>query len=165
MLSLIAAEHKVPMVGLLEVATEALFAEFNRDLAAAGFTDIRPTHGCAFRFIGPEGLRLTDLASLADITKQSAGEIVTDLERSGYVERIPDPADKRAKLIRLTKRGEEAQRHGFTLLAEIEERWAERYGADRIAALREALEALTVGELPSKVPELVADREPAPSAA
>jgi len=154
------------MVGLLEVATEALFAEFNQELAAAGFVDIRPTHGCAFRFIGPEGLRLTDLASLADITKQSAGEIVSELERSGYVERIPDPGDKRAKLIRLTTRGAEAQRHGFALLAEIEDRWAERYGSDRVAALREALEALTVGELPSRVPELVADqREPQPSAA
>src|ERR1044072_7267941 len=128
MLSPIAANHPVPMVGLLEVATEALFAEFNKELAEAGFTDIRPTHGCAFRFIGPDGLRLTDLASLADITKQSAGEIVTDLERSGYVERVPDPADKRAKLIRLTKRGEEAQHLGFYLLAEIEQRWAERHG-------------------------------------
>lgn len=164
MLSPFAAKHKVPMVGLLEVATEALFAEFNQELAAAGFTDIRPTHGCAFRFIGPDGLRLTDLASLADITKQSAGEIVTDLERSGYVERIPDPLDKRAKLIRLTTRGAEAQKVGFALLAEIEDRWAARYGPDRIAALRETLEALTAGELPSRVPELVADRpEPSPT--
>ncbi len=164
MLSPFAAKHKVPMVGLLEVATEALFAEFNQELAAAGFTDIRPTHGCAFRFIGPDGLRLTDLASLADITKQSAGEIVTDLEHSGYVERIPDPLDKRAKLIRLTVRGAEAQKAGFALLAEIEDRWAARYGPDRIAALRETLEALTAGELPTRVPELVADRpEPSPT--
>lgn len=160
MLSPYAAEHKVPMVGLLEVATEALFAEFNQELAQAGFTDLRPTHGCAFRFIGPEGLRLTDLARLADITKQSAGEIVSDLERSGYVERVPDPADKRAKLIRLTKRGEDAQQVGFALLAELEQRWSERYGAERIAALRETLEDLTVGELPSQVPELL-DRETA----
>ena len=164
MLSPIAANHPIPMVGLLEVATEALFAEFNEELAEAGFTDIRPTHGCAFRFIGPEGMRLTDLASLADITKQSAGEIVTDLERSGYVERIPDPADKRAKLIRLTKRGEEAQHLGFHLLAEIERRWSERYGAERIAALRETLEDLTAAELPSRVPELLAARsEPTPA--
>lgn len=163
MLSPFAAEHKVPMVGLLEVATEALFAEFNQELAASGFDDIRPTHGCAFRFIGPEGLRLTDLASLADITKQSAGEIVTDLERSGYVERVPDPLDKRAKLIRLTKRGEEAQRVGFALLAELEQRWAERYGADNIAALRQTLEAITIAELPSQVPELVAERAAAPA--
>jgi len=166
MLSPFAAEHDVPMVGLLEVATEALFAEFNRELSAAGFADIRPTHGCAFRFIGPEGMRLTELASLADITKQSAGEIVTELERSGYVERIPDPGDKRAKLIRLTIRGAEAQKVGFALLGEIEQRWAERYGADRIAALRETLEALTVAELPSRVPELLAEQpEPQPSAA
>ena len=163
MLSPYAAEHPVPMVGLLEVATEALFAEFGRGLAEAGFPDIRPTHGCAFRFIGPEGLRLTDLAALADITKQSAGEIVTDLERTGYVERVPDPDDKRAKLIRLTSRGEEAQQVGFALLAEIEQRWAERYAADPVAALRSTLEAITVAELPSQVPELLGERAPAPA--
>ena len=161
MLSPFAAEHRVPLVGLLEVATEAMVAELNRELAETGFKDIRPTHGCVFRFIGPEGLRLTELASLADITKQSAGEIVTDLEGIGYVERVPDPTDKRAKLIRLTTRGEEAQQVGFHLLAEIEQRWAERYGADRMAALRETLEELTVAELPSKVPELVAEHQPA----
>ncbi len=162
MLSPYAADHPVPLVGLLEAATEALFAEFNQALDQAGFADIRPTHGCAFRFIGPKGLRLTDLASLADITKQSAGEIVSDLERSGYVERIPDPADRRAKLIRLTKRGERAQQVGFALLAELEQRWAARYGADNIANLRQTLEALTVAELPSHVPELLAAKpEPA----
>ena len=70
------------------------------------------------------------------------------------VERVPDPADKRAKLIRLPKRGEEAQAHGFGLFAEVEQRWMERYGRDRIEDLREILEDVARREAPEAVPEL-----------
>src|SRR5262245_31398314 len=128
--------RRLPLVALLEVSAEAIFAEFRAELEQAGYGDIRPTHGCVFRFIQGDGMRLTELAALAELTKQSVGEIVDDLAARGYLERIPDPADKRAKLIRLTAKGEEAQRIGFNLLNGIEGHWAERYGADRIAELR-----------------------------
>ena len=88
------------------------------------------------------------------MTKQSVGEIVDDLVERGYVERIPDPDDRRAKLICLTERGEAAQAVGFALFAKIEERWAERYGAERIAGLRELLEEIVAAEAPFAVPEL-----------
>ena len=58
-----------------------------------------------FGNIDPEGSRLTELAERARMTKQSVGEVATDLEQRGYVERVPDPADGRAKIIRLTERG------------------------------------------------------------
>ena len=79
-------------------------------------------------------MRLTELAELAGMTKQSAARWSTTWSSCGYVERIPDPEDRRAKLIRLTERGKEAQRVGFALFAELEERWAERFGAERIEA-------------------------------
>jgi len=145
---------RIPLTGLLDVALEAMLAEFRVELGDSEFSDIRPTHGCVFRFVKGEGMRLTDLAELASITKQSAGEIVDDLAQRGYVERIPDPADKRAKLICLTERGEAAQRHGFGLFAKVEERWMERYGREPIAQLRETLEAIAATEAPHAVPEL-----------
>jgi DNA-binding MarR family transcriptional regulator len=145
---------RIPLTGLLDVALEAMLAEFRVELEGSEFSDIRPTHGCVFRFVKGDGMRLTDLAELASITKQSAGEIVDDLASRGYVERIPDPADRRAKLIRLTARGGEAQRHGFGLFAKVEERWIERYGRDQIVALRETLEAIAAAEAPRAVPEL-----------
>lgn len=144
----------VPLPGLMEVASEALFIEFRADLEAAGYGDVRPTHGCVFRFVHENGMRLTDLANAAGMTKQSIGEIVDDLADRGYVERVPDPADKRAKLIRLTVKGEQAQRVGFGLFTEIEQRWAQRYGADRVAQLRETLEEIAATEAPHLVPEL-----------
>jgi DNA-binding MarR family transcriptional regulator len=145
---------RIPLTGLLDVALEAMLAEFRLELGDSEFSDLRPTHGCVFRFIKDDGMRLTDLAELASITKQSAGEIVDDLVSRGYAERIADPADRRAKLICLTDRGKAAQRHGFGLFAKVEERWMERFGRDRIAQLRETLEAIAAAEAPQAVPEL-----------
>jgi DNA-binding MarR family transcriptional regulator len=145
---------RVPLPGLLDVVKEAMLAEFRAELIETGYADIRPTHGCVFRFVREDGMRLTELASLGGITKQSAGELVDDLVDLGYVERIPDPADRRAKLICLTGRGREAQKAGFGLFAKIEERWAERYGRERFAELRELLEEVAAGEAPHMVPEL-----------
>src|ERR1700742_1863836 len=110
------AVAKVPLSGLLDLVLEALLAEFRNELEGAGYDDIRPTHGCVFRFVREDGMRLTELATLGGITKQSAGELVDDLVGLGYVERIPDPADRRAKLICLTERGRDAQRVGYGLM-------------------------------------------------
>src|SRR5690242_3047078 len=144
----------IPLPGLLDIASEALFAEFRSELEQSEYGDIRPTHGCVFRFVQGRGLRLTDIAERANMTKQSVGEIVDDLVERGYAKRIPDPNDRRAKLICLTERGEEAQAYGRTLFAKVEKRWAERYGAERIAGLRELLEEIVAAEAPYAVPEL-----------
>jgi len=144
----------IPLPGLLDIASEALFAEFRAELEQSEFGDIRPTHGCVFRFVQGEGLRLTDIAERAKLTKQSVGEIVDDLVERGYAQRIPDPDERRAKLICLTERGETAQAHGRKLFAKVEQRWAERYGAERIAALRDLLEEIAAAEVPFAVPEL-----------
>ncbi|MGA8745349.1 MAG: MarR family transcriptional regulator [Solirubrobacterales bacterium] len=146
--------EQIPLSGLLDIALEALLIEFRADLEVAGYSDIRPTHGCVFRFVREDGMRLTELATLAGMTKQSAGEVVDDLADRGYVERIPDPDDRRAKLIRLTSKGEMAQRVGYRLFAEIEARWAERFGPDRLARMRELLEEVASTEAPHLVPEL-----------
>jgi DNA-binding MarR family transcriptional regulator len=145
---------RIPLTGLFNVALEAMLAEFRVELEQSEFADIRPTHGCVFRFVRDEGMRPTELAGLAGMTKQSIGEIVDDLAARGYVERVADPADRRAKLIRLTDRGKEAQAHGFSLFATVEKRWIERYGRDRIESLRQTLEEIAATEAPATVPEL-----------
>jgi DNA-binding MarR family transcriptional regulator len=145
---------RIPLTGLLDVALESMLAEFRGELETSEFADLRPTHGCVFRFVRGHGMRLTKLAELASLTKQSAGEIVDDLVERGYAKRIPDPEDRRAKLICLTERGERAQAHGFGLFAEVEKRWMERYGRDKIETLRETLEEIAARERPEAVPEL-----------
>src|SRR5436305_2088060 len=138
---------RVPMIRLLGTAVDGFSGELQRRLREAGYTDIRPGHGCVFGTIDPEGSRLTDLAHRANMTKQSVGEAASDLEKRGYVERVPDPDDGRAKIIRLTDRGREAQAIGRRLIDEVEREWAESFGDERVTMLREALEAITAERL------------------
>ena len=136
-----------PLIRLLGDALGEFDAELSRRLATTAYSDLRPSHGCVFGHIDPDGSRLTDLASRARMTKQSVGEVASELEQRGYVQRVPDPSDGRAKIIRLTVRGHEAQALGWELINEIEREWAERVGTERIAALREALEAVAAERL------------------
>ena len=137
-----------PFIALLDHAHDEFVQELVRRVATTEYSDIRVTHGCVFGNIDPErGWRLTELAERAHMTKQSVGEVATDLEQRGYVERVPDPIDGRAKIIRLTERGHEALVTGRGLIDDIERDWAERFGEERIAALRDALEAVTADRL------------------
>lgn len=144
----------IPMAGLFEIAKDAFFEDFREELEQTEFADIRPTHGCVFRFVGGSGMRLTLLAEMAGMTKQSVGEVVDDLVARGYVKRIADPEDKRAKLICLTARGERAQATGRALFAKVEEQWKERYGERRLQQLRKLLEEIAATEAPGAAPEL-----------
>lgn len=137
-----------PFIALLDYAYDEFVQELARRVATTEYSDIRVTHGCVFGNIDPEiGSRLTDLADRAHMTKQSVGEVVTDLEQRGYVERVPDPDDGRAKIIRLTERGHAALVVGRGLIDNIERDWADQFGEERIAALRDALEAVTAERL------------------
>jgi DNA-binding MarR family transcriptional regulator len=130
-------------------AKELVASELHRRLREQGFDEVRPAHGCVFRFVEPAGTRLTVLAEQSGLTKQAVGEVADDLQRLGYVERSADPADGRAKLIRLTERGARSREAAFRIMDEIEAEWAERYGEDAMATLRELLEAVTGQAIPA----------------
>jgi DNA-binding MarR family transcriptional regulator len=151
---------RVTLPALMDLAVDAMYTDFRKFLDETPYKDIRPTHGCVFRFVHGDGMRLTDLAARAGLTKQSVGEIVDDLTGRGYIERFPDPTDKRAKLIRLTAKGLDAQRIGLGSFIRLEEDWADTFGADRIASLRSLLEEIALAKAPQAVPEL-AHPEPA----
>jgi DNA-binding MarR family transcriptional regulator len=132
-----------PLPALIDDAARFGFDEFRTRLNATGHSTIRPGHGCVFRFIDEGGSRLTDLADRSGLTKQAVGEVVADLERLGYVERAPDPADGRAKVIKLTALGADAQNVAREIFAELEREWEERYGAEKVALLRELVEEIS----------------------
>ena len=139
--------HQVPLAPLLGIATRIGIEQLHRGFEEAGFRGIRPAHGCVFRFIDiDEGSRLTELAKRSQLTKQAVGEAADQLENLGYVERVPDPHDRRAKIIRLTDRGRQAHAAGLQIFADIERHWSARYGKQRIALLRELLEELSAHE-------------------
>jgi DNA-binding MarR family transcriptional regulator len=137
-----------PMIRLLNVAADQFGDDLALKLAGVGLGDLRPGHGCVFGNIDPvNGSRLTELAERANMTKQSVGEVTSDLEQRGYVERVADPNDGRAKIIRLTALGSRAYSIGRRLIDELEREWAQRYGEEHVAALRRALEVVTEDRL------------------
>jgi DNA-binding MarR family transcriptional regulator len=111
-------------------------------LAAAGFDDITPAQARVFQRIAPTGSRLTDLAAQAGIAKQSAGFLVDQLQRARYVERVPDPADGRARLVRIADRGAQAVLASRVLVEEVEAEWTAHLGVRRMSQLRDILTAL-----------------------
>ena len=109
------------------------------ELSAAGFDDITPAQARVFQRIAPGGSRLTDLAAQAGITKQSAGFLVDQLERTGYVERVPDPADRRARLVRVAERGARSVEASRRIVAQVEAEWTAHVGQRRMDQLRSVL--------------------------
>jgi DNA-binding MarR family transcriptional regulator len=126
-------DRQEPNLGiLLFVAYRALEQRAHDAVIAAGVTDITLAQARIAARIGPHGTRVSDLAEQARVTKQSAGFLVEQLEATGYVERVPDPADGRARLVRLTAR---ADRVVSTANAEVERvlrEWADHVGTDRL---------------------------------
>jgi DNA-binding MarR family transcriptional regulator len=110
---------------LLFAVQDELFAR----LRDAGFDDIVPRHGVVLAYLRPEGVRATDLARSSGQLKQVVGVIVDDLERLGYVERKPEPTDRRAKLIVPTRRGRKQMEAADQIMAAISARHAAALGA------------------------------------
>jgi DNA-binding MarR family transcriptional regulator len=132
--------HERPNLGiLLRDPFQEVVRRVSVGLADAGFDDLRPAHTVVFQHIEAGGSRLTDLAERAQITKQSMGYLIDYLERRGYLERRPDPNDRRAALISLTERGWEQVRAALAIIATVEEEWAGRLGRPRMQELRELL--------------------------
>ena len=116
-------------------------------MAERGFADLRRPHLQIWGNIGWDGMRLTELAARAELSLSATSELVNELEALGYLRRVPDPADGRAKLIVPTDRGHEALDAAGVRVAEIEEHWGSLIGHDRFddacCLLNELLTKLT----------------------
>lgn len=100
----------------------------------------RPSHGNVMEHLHfRDPLRLVELAEAAGMTPQSMSELVDQLEEMGHVERRPDPADRRAKLIYRTQRGREVSDAATRELARIEAELSQQLGAERLQLIREGL--------------------------
>jgi DNA-binding MarR family transcriptional regulator len=122
------------------------FSEINRRVfeayAAAGFTDLRPAHTPVFQYLLPDGDRVVDLAARAQTTKQAMGYLVDYLEKSGYLERIPDPNDGRAQIVRRTAKGRKVNRIARETVEKIQNEWEQIIGEEKMAMLLSTLREL-----------------------
>jgi DNA-binding MarR family transcriptional regulator len=120
-----------------------LIDELHAELARQGHPDMRPMHGFVFQAVGPGGTTAAQLARRLGISKQAAGKTIDSLERLGYLERRPDPADARRKVVRLTGRAVDALDRSARVFDDLRARWAEVIGAERLRALEADLRRVT----------------------
>lgn len=130
---------------LLELAYKRLDAALMGRLRAAGFPDLRAAHSQVFGAIAPEGSRVGEMAAHAGITQQSMSELVDSLERLGYVERLPDQRDRRAKIVAFTQRGWDCVRVALRTVEELEQEWSGLIGSEQSRAMRAGLEGIARG--------------------
>jgi DNA-binding MarR family transcriptional regulator len=123
---------------LMFVSYRAMDERVLRAMREAGY-DVTVAQSRLAQRIADDGSRLTDLAESAQVTKQTASLLVAALEREGIVERVPDPEDGRARLIRFTERGRTAAHEAMRVVMGVEQEWTEHLGPELAGQLREAL--------------------------
>jgi DNA-binding MarR family transcriptional regulator len=128
----------------LELVTTRLRA----DLAASGMRDfpqLRGSHRRLLQMIPPPGIRITDLAALAGMTKQALGEFADWLEREGFIASGHDPSDGRVRLVTRTAKGDSAAATAQRAIEAVERTWSAEIGAERFATMKQALRDLAFG--------------------
>ena len=129
-----------PLIGLLlRLVYQHYAQDIDAALRAAGFDDIRPAAANVFPFVSPEGITVSELAELAQVRKQTMAQAVDQLERTGYVERRPNPRDRRSRLVFLTARGASVPPVTHAAAERVEQRWAELTTPEELEALRASL--------------------------
>ncbi len=131
-----------PFVRLLIRAHRALSAGTAAKLEALGYENFGGAQGTLLSQLDPNGTRLTTLAERLGVTKQSVSQLISDLESSAYVQRVPDPTDRRASLVRFTERGWRFCQDVNRVRLELEADYESALGADTMKTLRDLLEQL-----------------------
>jgi DNA-binding MarR family transcriptional regulator len=122
----------VVVLDRMRLIERAVHRAMQDDLARGGYTGVRIPHITLLAHMTVAGRRLTEFAELMQVTKSAASQLVSDLERQGLVERVPDPTDRRAALIRATPAADAGFRIARRRLAQVERAWARRLGQGRL---------------------------------
>ncbi|WP_434588722.1 MarR family winged helix-turn-helix transcriptional regulator [Streptomyces sp. A5-4] len=125
--------HELPL--LLFAGFRTLIDQLHTQLADEGHPEVRPAYGFALQAVGRDGATAGEVGRRLGVSKQAAGKTVERLEVLGYVERVDDPQDGRRKLVQLTPRGIDVLWRSAEIFDRLRAEWAEKLGADRVAAL------------------------------
>jgi DNA-binding MarR family transcriptional regulator len=124
---------------LLRVPAQAIQRRIIKELNAASFEELRVPHMAVLQFPGPDGVRPSMLAERAGMSKQAMNQLLRSLETLGYIVRSNAPDERRARVVRLTKRGHAAYAKIHEILRDIEREWSAELGSKRFAELKELL--------------------------
>ncbi len=127
-------------------------AEMLDRVHAAGFPDITDAHSAIFRYEGAEGRQPREIAARAQVSKQAVNDLLGQLERCGYLTRERHPGDGRARVVRLTPRGQRLDAAIWEAGREVERRWRERIGEPAWSNFRAVLDQLAQADSAAEDP-------------
>jgi DNA-binding MarR family transcriptional regulator len=140
------AEWKPTVPALVNLVAASGAPRLRAAFAVAGLDGIRPAQAVALVPLATGGLHASDLAERLNVSRQAVAQAIAGLERHGYVTRVADPVDARARIIELTPRGRQALRVMRSNALASEKRWEQALGSKRLGELRETLEMLLACE-------------------
>jgi DNA-binding MarR family transcriptional regulator len=146
-----ADQAEVPLARLFAIAYRQLITDLHAELARRGWAEVRPAYGFALLALREGPLSSGELGVLMGMTKQASSKLVDALVEAGYARRGESTGDGRVRPVELTDRGRQLQATAEDIYRDLEGHWAATIGADRLAALRADLIAVTStedGELP-----------------
>ena len=146
-----ADDAQLPLARLFAIAYRQLITDLHGELARRGWNDVRPAYGFALLALREGPLSSGELGVLMGMTKQASSKLIEALVDAGYARRGESIGDARVRPVELTDRGRDLQRTAERIYTELEDRWADVIGRDRLAALRADLITVTsdeAGELP-----------------
>ena len=141
-----ADEAQLPLARLFAIAYRQLITDLHAELARRGWVEVRPAYGFALLALREGPLSSGELGVLMGMTKQASSKLVEALVDAGYARRGESTGDARVRPIELTDRGRELQETAERIYTELESRWADVIGQDRLAALRSDLIRVTSDE-------------------
>jgi DNA-binding MarR family transcriptional regulator len=123
---------------------DAVSRRFYDEVAAEpwGYPELLGSHRRVLQMIDTGGIAITGLAARARITKQSCGEFVDHLERSGFVTTVRRTDDLRVRLVSRTARGDDAADRVTARMTTVENRWRAELGKRRYDAMKQSLRFL-----------------------
>ena len=133
----------------LEAVSRRMSSELGKQARKTGvFLEVRGSDRRILQMITVEQIRITDLAAVAGMTKQSLGEFVDRLEAAGLVRSSKDPSDGRVRLISRTDHGDAVAGATDQLIATVENRWRQEIGSAAFDAMMSALRQLGHASIP-----------------
>ncbi|TNM36307.1 winged helix-turn-helix transcriptional regulator [Nocardioides albidus] len=125
-----------PFIALVDKTARVMRNDMLANAHRAGYAEIAPAHNAVFATLPPEGARSADMAARAGITRQSMGEVVRDMVRLGILEMVPDPSDRRAKIVTYTDYGTKVAQAGLDHIVALDRKLRDELGDDYDAARR-----------------------------
>ncbi len=138
----------VSMPALLRAARTTYGSAIRSALEEVGCSDVPRNGVFVIGAIARTGSPLGEIIAALGVSKQAAGQLVDTLVLRGYLDRAPDPDDRRRMTVSLTDRGQLAAQASRLAIDEVDAEVTERVGADIIAATRAGLGAMIASGRP-----------------